>query len=610
MNQNSYLGVMMVKFLLVLILLTLSNLSLAQNADEILEQLEEVQNATIIPPSASCNQTSESNTPEQCEIFTQVCLDSEDNNTGEKIFSDKKVQTIDVILELYNDYARLKGKDSFDELFKEHMQQNGFKLGSHSVEDTGDSVRLVTNEDKPSDIKDFSTYGLGTFINDFSCNFVTKQASKEVSALQLESIPEEEKIRKAQEIYQKTKNDINKNYEKMLAKEPLALLEVISDVCRKQEESDQCKYRNKIKLKSKVLDLKRKNFPASETQLFISQTIRTYDPAGSLVIPLDTTATSARDYENSIDYNDCYNINRTIDQIGKSIYSDFITKINRSQIVIEGSIEKFYGSSMDNLYGKLGSFKDLYLEVFNKKFNQDGIIKDQDKLNKIISEYKALETARLQKPNQDRYIEEDGIKYLNTSTSQANPFQPISLDQIYNSDSLEWFTTINAFYMPSLLGEKEAVNLFPLFLQVGQENNETLLSVYAHELAHKMGPSVSKLNNHELTTELAPLMNCLASSDSFSMNSSQTEESFSDWFSSEVMVEYIKKNSPPSEHKNAIKKSLQAFCSFEDGISLHKEDPHPDPLYRVNYIYGAHPFIKEQFGCSPDSDPKYCELKK
>lgn len=187
---------------------------------------------------------------------------------------------------------------------------------------------------------------------------------------------------------------------------------------------------------------------------------------------------------------------------------------------------------------------------------------------------------------------------------------------------LSGFLHTNGVYMPAQANGRmqhpEMFDFNPVFMLGAASRPDTLRQVIGHELAHKFGPMVSGANGVRLHAAYDQLLNCLTSRISVAEN--QRDETIADWFSSELFARYVGRLSTPQQRIEAMREFAEPLCIFlhsqnssDLGMAFNGGessdipfDSHPDPYFRLNFLFGRHPIVQDILGCRPRAS--YCDL--
>lgn len=232
------------------------------------------------------------------------------------------------------------------------------------------------------------------------------------------------------------------------------------------------------------------------------------------------------------------------------------------------------------------------------------LVKDPQKRGKILDQYDRVEFGWIDKlPDSAFEKNKQGIPELKVDS--ATSFDPTQ--SAFSDGSLSFFTNYNAFYNPrtqfgdSVLNER--ITMMPRFLELFEENPLAVTAVIAHELGHKIAPQMSTVNGHSTKSEFAKLLACYKDNKSIKMEDNQSEETISDYVSSEVLAHQLSKL-PKESRKSALVSALEGLCNFagsEDSFHFNCKTSHPFAPLRVSGIYGANPNLRKAVGCEGDS---------
>ena len=92
------------------------------------------------------------------------------------------------------------------------------------------------------------------------------------------------------------------------------------------------------------------------------------------------------------------------------------------------------------------------------------------------------------------------------------------------------------------------------------------------------------------------LLQCWKSPHSLSLMNGQEGEAVADFVGSFVLAQQIKKL-PLAQQKAALYKSMEANCRFSIDFDASRGDEHPNPLFRLNAIFGGSPYFREILQC-------------
>jgi hypothetical protein len=184
---------------------------------------------------------------------------------------------------------------------------------------------------------------------------------------------------------------------------------------------------------------------------------------------------------------------------------------------------------------------------------------------------------------------------------------------ILYSPSLVAFTYDNASYNPNIIfgvqHSPEGIELEPYMLLALRSTPAMPLFVIAHEVGHKIGPIMSRINGHDVSHHYHDLLQCYRDPGSIGLKSGQEEETIADYIASEIVAREISRL-PESRRKDAVMASIQFLCGTQYASnSLKVDGSHPSPIYRASGIIGGNPRIRSLLNCSSDSSKyKTCGL--
>lgn len=165
------------------------------------------------------------------------------------------------------------------------------------------------------------------------------------------------------------------------------------------------------------------------------------------------------------------------------------------------------------------------------------------------------------------------------------------------------------------------VIVFPGMFYLVQKSPLSLITIFAHELAHHLGIGPAFLNGHtNLVASYPKLVKCLSSSKSLGLeNDNQYDEAIADWYASKVVARYLEKNKSNRESfinvsniQESVMDIVGGLCGIDADNNMNDYHPyyddlgeieeHPATILRVNGIFGANLTIRKYLGCN-DSAP-------
>lgn len=242
------------------------------------------------------------------------------------------------------------------------------------------------------------------------------------------------------------------------------------------------------------------------------------------------------------------------------------------------------------------------------------ITTDPEKLTLIKKTYDRMQLTWLKKSMLQNFKKDEKTGLEIIDEDRGNPLSPTS--EVFTGN-LNFFTDLNAFYLPDLkfgtISTDLSVTMMPIFIEILDENEFAYVAVLAHEVGHNLGPEISKINGFDLETEYEPLVACLSSSDSAQMNYNQQDESIADTISAEVLAQLISEL-PAEKRRGAALASVQDFCIFsalsDKDLSLDMNEVHPESTLRVSAIMGGNKNFRKALGCERSSKTfRTCSLK-
>lgn len=291
--------------------------------------------------------------------------------------------------------------------------------------------------------------------------------------------------------------------------------------------------------------------------------------------------------------------------VTKKIAQDYAREVQTTRTHVETTISTVYSERREKTARESLNLLRADIQSMIPKFTSD-----RTKQSKIIEEYNKVELFWLKNPTADAYNKNSrGVETLKRARNkEPNPSETASL---FSDPTLSFFNHANAYYTPrstyGSMNSAEQVNIFPGFLNLIDTNPFAFSSILAHELGHKIGPEISKLNDHDMKPEFSALLACYKDRKSIRLLEHQEDEAIADFVSSEVMAHQVSKL-PASQRRAAVMAMASPFCEGQhDGI-MCKED-HPEGAFRINGILASNPKIQQAMGCTTSqSNFKQCGL--
>jgi hypothetical protein len=307
----------------------------------------------------------------------------------------------------------------------------------------------------------------------------------------------------------------------------------------------------------------------------------------------------------------CMNYNSVAEKVGAAVSEELLVKVAKSKPTVEALVDSVYTRDKEKMANAIFTTARSDIQDLANAF-----VKDPQKKGLILDEYDSMQLHWMQKPDAAAYIkDESGRPILDQSKRMSSPGD--SVGTAFFDPKLSFFRTFNAFYLPEISFGKqrsaERITLMPAALALLEKNPFAFLSVAAHEIGHKIGPEVSRINGYELRSEYKDLIECYKDGKSIRLQDNQGDETIADYISSEVLARQIQRL-PVEKREPALLSAVGAYCSFSDrtqvqGIFMCKEN-HPEQSLRVSGIFGANPSIRKILRCEKDS-PQFrtCGLK-
>jgi hypothetical protein len=182
----------------------------------------------------------------------------------------------------------------------------------------------------------------------------------------------------------------------------------------------------------------------------------------------------------------------------------------------------------------------------------------------------------------------------------------LSLSQDPELTSLRF---LNAYYFSSMFLPEpteeltETMVVLPSYSFLHGRNPIGATQVMNHEVGHKFGPEVSKMNGYDLAAAYRPLLSCLR--DRFDIRPEQEDEVIADWISGKVQGR-VMVTLDSNRQMKSLRDFIQPFCSMLSFDSEFSRGEHPLMRDRLDQILGSVSELRRIGGCSVDLA---CELK-
>lgn len=290
----------------------------------------------------------------------------------------------------------------------------------------------------------------------------------------------------------------------------------------------------------------------------------------------------------------------------REAYGKFFGNIAKSKPAIESILGATYGpeqkTRMDAMYKQIHSG---IMQFIDKDLGSVPELKGTPKLQRMKDSMAALGYSWIDKPAATLYKKEDDFP-LPVLDFDKLPMTEMFL-WAFQDPTMSFFKEMNAFYNPAMkqgvLTTDEKVNLLPAINLLTKDDPYAAMAVIAHEIGHKIGYQVSKINGYDLTKVYSKLVDCLSSEKSINMLNYQADEAIADWISAKVMGRMIM-NLPQAERKPAALRLGGFFCqAYGDDFykaGVYTKSGHPETTLRINGVFGANTDVRSALGCAGD----------
>ncbi len=307
----------------------------------------------------------------------------------------------------------------------------------------------------------------------------------------------------------------------------------------------------------------------------------------------------------------CEEFGSNAENTGIKVVADLYKKISKSKTTVDDMVDSVYSKKREELATEIFQSARSDIQNLTRSF-----VVDSQKRGEILDGYDRLKPYWMKKPDDSAYTKDQtGSMVLDEDKVTTSPLDPTS--SIFFDPNLSFFTTLNAFYLPSAsfgnMKTDEQVNMLPAFVSMLDKNPYAYLTIVAHEAGHKISPRLGKINGYDLSSEYKDLLACYKDRKSINLQDNQADETLADYFSSEVLAREIQ-NLPSEKRKQALMSSMEAYCIFDDTAdqqhSVMCKESHPENSLRVGGIFGANPSLRKVIGCEGDSSNfKTCGLR-
>ncbi|MGE3608115.1 MAG: hypothetical protein AB7I27_00910 [Bacteriovoracaceae bacterium] len=293
------------------------------------------------------------------------------------------------------------------------------------------------------------------------------------------------------------------------------------------------------------------------------------------------------------------------------LYDQFLGNVAKSRPVVEWVVKNAFSADKKVIVDKVFNQSKKLIAEMLKDFNIPG-----PKLKIILEQYQKMSYFWASSPSNSLFTKDKDFALPVLDFYNFSPYDS-GFYLFFMDPTLSSLNEINAYYEPRTQNgvevKNETINLNPAVNFYAQKDPIGVMMVIAHELGHKIGPKVSKLNGHDLRGNYQVLLDCLKSKSSIKMSDFQEDEVFADWVSANVLGKYIA-SLPEKERKKAVLNISSFFCEmghktfYTDEEIKSKFDSHPLEILRVNGIFGSNTLIRNALGCKQDSTFKECKL--
>lgn len=373
------------------------------------------------------------------------------------------------------------------------------------------------------------------------------------------------------------------------------ILNLKSSTCRFEKDEPDCK--NMAAIKREALLLSREKNDPRYIQKFNAFYDKYFKFQEVTVENNEESIKSAYEKVVALGAKQCEQTDTVMGAEARAKANEFLSKIQFSKPFVEFTLNEFYSKKRHEQVSKLFNFaKEAMIE------NLRGHVSDPERMKKIEESYSNLKLHWLTPPGADQYEKDGKVSVLKVSDELT-----LADNTIYHAfadPGLRYFTEFNANYMTSqAFGDVKTdsrVDMQPAMLTLLDANPLAFLEVLGHEVAHKVGPSVSRWNGFDLNQDHKDLLACYADQKSIGLMPNQGDEVMSDYFSSQIIARYLE-TLPKEKRLDAVIQSVESYCLFEDTHMPTMSDAHPDAYMRISGILGANPKIRSLIGCEKES---------
>ncbi len=582
-------------------------LEILKGDKEFLNSLKEINGITnkgvSSPICADCNQSIENKDDLMCkDLFAATCLGTNDQNNYKEATVKMELELKNIVIEARNMAANSYGyKDIYTHIKKELTDQGILPRANTSDKDL---QKLIDNDFKEENEEENKESRL------FESAFQCRNQMKSITAN--DKLSFEHKKVEFQKVLEKFNEEIVFNYAKNLQ---FFITSHISNKCstlKRDKKAYILENNSKIfsicasysKIKNEAISLFKKEGSPEYFNLARAFVKKYYSEE------LVSGKEIKKDEDKYYSEFSCIELETVLMENTKKVINDLTSKYAKSKPVINHLIDNIY--SADKKQKAFSLFDAAKKEVINLV---PKVTNASQKRTLIKKGYDELTLQWLNKPSDQMFekIETSKVESLKKSENLIDEYD------MFLDGSLSFFKEVNAYYSPPIVNSNkenlsiERVHMMPSFLKELDRNPLAFYVVVAHEVAHKIGPEVSKINGHNLKNEWSDLLKCYSNEDSINLIEGQEDETIADYVSSVALANFIQKL-PVTERKSALKAAMKIHCAFdameEEHFGFNCEGGHPNSRLRVAGIYGGNSKIRKMIGCeNKKSDFRTCDLK-
>lgn len=524
-----------------------------------------------------------------CEDLHQAaCLDDKGNSRYDGLMEKQRLEIVGKLKTKRDEVSKLLYGENFNEAAKKALKDSGLELVEYI--DDYELGRFLNNPDEYYDLRPILKS--------------TQSCDEKFVDEEFENYPLEKKISSIKRMSEEARKLALQNKKNT----PYFLEEILnakSSECRFNKADPDCKNMGMIKREALMLS-RQKEDPAYVTK-FNAFYDKYFQVKDVVVEKNEESVRAAYDQVLATGARQCVQSETVFNARARNTAKDFVSKVQFSKPFIEFTLNEFYSSKRQEEVNKLFQFsKETMVE------NLKGHVKDSEKLKKIEESYSDLKLHWLNPPDKENYQKVGKVEVLNVNSDLT--LADNTLFHAFSDPSLDYFTDFNANYMSGQsrgdIRVDARVDMQPAMLTLMDSNPIAFLEVLGHEVAHKVGPDVSRWNGFDLSKEHEELMSCFAGAKSIGMTPNQADEALCDYFSALIIARYLE-TLPQEKRLEAVVQSVESYCLFESNYMPTTSDVHPDAYMRISGILGANPNIRNLIGCETESTKfKTCGPRK